>query len=153
MTGSDSGGFTLADKLNLLFRTVHPADRDPYSAREVADAIRARGGAISDVYIWQLRTGRRTNPTKEHLQSLADFFDVDPAYFFDRRRAEEIQRDLLALQAMRNLKVRAVAARLSALPEDQLDAVGEILDRVVQALQLPKGGVDEPTADGPAPTP
>lgn len=148
MTGDGSGGVTLADKLNLLFQTVHPGDRQSYTAREVADAIRARGGSISDVYIWQLRTGRRTNPTKEHLQSLADFFDVDPAYFFDRRRAEEIQRDLLALHAMRNLKVRAVAARLSALPEDQLDAVGEILDRVVRAMQLPKGGADQTAADG-----
>ncbi|WBB99711.1 MULTISPECIES: helix-turn-helix domain-containing protein [unclassified Solwaraspora] len=139
MTGGTTppggSGSSLADKLNLLFETVRPARRDPYTSREVADAIRDRGGSISDVYIWQLRTGRRTNPTKEHLEALADFFDVDPAYFFDRRRSGEIERDLHALQAMRNLKVRAVATRLSTLPEAQLDAVGEILDRVVQALQ------------------
>ena len=139
MTGDGPGGSTLADRLDLLFRTVHPAHREPYSNREVADAIRDRGGSISDVYIWQLRTGRRTNPTREHLQALADFFDVEPAYFFDRRRAVEIERDLLALHAMRNLKVRAVATRLSTLPEDQLDAVGEILDRVVRAIQAQSG--------------
>jgi transcriptional regulator with XRE-family HTH domain len=135
MPGERCDGLSLAEKLDLLFRTVHPADREPYTAREVADAVRERGGTISDVYIWQLRTGRRTNPTREHLQVLADFFDVDPAYFFDRRRGEEIQRDLLALHAMRNLKVRAVAARLSTLPDAQIDAVGEILDRVVEALR------------------
>ncbi|MEV4760534.1 helix-turn-helix domain-containing protein [Micromonospora sp. NPDC049559] len=139
MTGDGPGGSTLADKLNLLFQTVHPAEREPYTNREVSDAIRDQGRSISDVYIWQLRTGRRTNPTKEHLEALADFFDVDPAYFFDRRRAEEIERDLLALHAMRNLKVRAVATRLSTLPEEQLDAVGEILDRVVRALQIQRG--------------
>src|SRR3954466_15817155 len=104
---------SLADRLDLLFRTVPPADRGPYSNKEVAAAIRERGGSISDVYIWQLRTGRRTNPTKDHLEALAEFFDVDPAYFFDRRQSEEIRRDLLALRAMRNLKVRKVAARLS----------------------------------------
>jgi transcriptional regulator with XRE-family HTH domain len=147
MTGDGPGGSTLADKLNLLFQTVHPAGREPYTSREVSDAIRERGGSISDVYIWQLRTGRRTNPTREHLQALADFFDVDPAYFFDRRRAEEIERDLLALHAMANLKVRAVATRLSTLPEDQLDAVGEILDRVVQALQAQRGET-RPDTDG-----
>ncbi|MFV2012376.1 MULTISPECIES: helix-turn-helix domain-containing protein [unclassified Micromonospora] len=139
MTGGTTppagSGSSLADKLNLLFETVRPARRAPYTSREVADAIRDRGGSISDVYIWQLRTGRRTNPTKEHLEALADFFDVDPAYFFDRRRSSEIERDLHSLQAMRNLKVRAVATRLSALPEAQLDAVGDILDRVVQALE------------------
>ncbi|WP_326553491.1 helix-turn-helix domain-containing protein [Micromonospora sp. NBC_01813] len=142
MTGGGTtppAGSTLADRLNLLFETVRPAGRDPYTSREAADAIRDRGGSISDVYIWQLRTGRRTNPTKEHLESLADFFDVDPAYFFDRRRSGEIERDLHALQAMRNLKVRAVATRLSTLPEEHLDAVGDILDRVVQALELRHG--------------
>ncbi|MFY1700012.1 helix-turn-helix transcriptional regulator [Solwaraspora sp. WMMD791] len=143
-------GSTLADKLNLLFDTVRPAGRDPYTSREVADAIRERGGSISDVYIWQLRTGRRTNPTKEHLEALADFFDVDPAFFFDRRRSGEIERDLHALQAMRNLKVRAVATRLSALPEEQLDAVGDILDRVMQALQAPR--TDDGTATDGRPT-
>jgi transcriptional regulator with XRE-family HTH domain len=148
MTGDGPGGSTLADKLDLLFRTVHPADREPYTNREVSDAIRDGGRSISDVYLWQLRTGRRTNPTREHLQALADFFDVDPAYFFDRRRAEEIERDLLALHAMQNLKVRAVATRLSTLPEDQLDAVGEILDRVVQALQAQKGEPSPGTGGG-----
>lgn len=126
---------SLAEKLDLLFRTVHPADRGPYSNKEVAAAIRARGGSISDVYIWQLRTGRRDNPTKEHLEWLADFFDVDPAYFFDRRQAEEIQRDLLTMEAMKNLKVRRMAARLGELNDQNLDAVSEIIDRVVLALQ------------------
>lgn len=126
---------SLAEKLDLLFRTVHPADRGPYSNKEVAAAIRARGGSISDVYIWQLRTGRRDNPTKEHLEWLADFFDVDPAYFFDRRQAEEIRRDLLTMEAMKNLKVRRMAARLGELNDQNLDAVSEIIDRVVLALQ------------------
>ncbi|MFY1631758.1 XRE family transcriptional regulator [Solwaraspora sp. WMMB335] len=146
-------GSTLADKLNLLFGTVRPAGRDAYTSREVADAIRDRGGSISDVYIWQLRTGRRTNPTKEHLEALADFFDVDPAFFFDRRRSGEIERDLHALRAMRNLKVRAVATRLSALPEEQLDAVGDILDRVVQALQAQASGTGVGAGIDEQPTP
>jgi transcriptional regulator with XRE-family HTH domain len=126
---------SLADRLDLLFRTVHPSDRGPYSNKEVAAAIRERGGSISDVYIWQLRTGRRDNPTKDHLEWLAAFFDVDPAYFFDRREAEEIRRDLLAIEAMKNLKVRRVAARLGELADHNLDAVSEIIDRVVLALQ------------------
>jgi transcriptional regulator with XRE-family HTH domain len=138
-------GSSLADKLNLLFETVHQAGRAPHGNREVAAAIRERGGSISDVYIWQLRTGRRTNPTKDHLEALAEFFDVDPAYFFDRRQSEEIRRDLLALKAMRNLKVRKVAARLSELPDHKLDAVGEILDRVFHALDVPDG---DATLDG-----
>src|SRR5690606_31168788 len=133
--GNEEKPASLAEKLDLLFRTVHPAGRGPYTNKEVAAAIRQRGGSISDVYIWQLRTGRRDNPTKEHLEWVADFFDVDPAYFFDRRQSEEIRRDLLTMEAMKNLKVRRVAARLGELNEDNLDVVSEIIERVVQALQ------------------
>ena len=35
---------TLAQKIDRLFRTVHPRDRGEYSFEEVAEAIRARGG-------------------------------------------------------------------------------------------------------------
>jgi len=125
----------LADKLNLLFDTVHPADRGPYSNKEVAAAVRERGGSISDVYIWQLRTGRKSNPTKEHLEALAGFFDIEPGFFFDRRESAEIERDLRAVKAMQNLKVRKVAARMSGLSDANLEAVGTILEQIIQALE------------------
>src|SRR5690606_18353638 len=89
----------------------------------------------SDVYIWQLRTGRRDNPTKEHLEWLADLFDVDPAYFFDRRQSEQTRRDLLTMEPKKNLKVRQAAARHGDWNEDNLGVVSEIIERVVQALQ------------------
>jgi HAD superfamily hydrolase (TIGR01509 family) len=66
---------TLAEKLARLFSTVRPGGRAKYSAQEAAEAIRARGGStISTTYIWQLRKGLRDNPTKKHLEALADFF-------------------------------------------------------------------------------
>jgi transcriptional regulator with XRE-family HTH domain len=146
MAGSRPPGTSLADRLNLLFENVHPADRGPWTNKEVAAAIRAGGGAISDVYVWQLRTGRRDNPSRQCLQELADFFDIDPAYFFDDRRADEILRDLHALRAMRRLGVRAVAARLGELAGHDPEALGEILDRVVHALQARESD----TGDGSA---
>jgi len=35
---SQPGAKTLAEKLNLLFRTIHPGDRGEYSSEEVAEA-------------------------------------------------------------------------------------------------------------------
>jgi len=131
---------SLADRLNLLFETIHPGDRGAFSNKEVAAAIRARGGSISDVYVWQLRTGRRDNPSRQCLQELADFFDVDPAYFFDDRRAGDILRDLHALRAMRAMRVRAVAARLGELAGDDSEALAEILDRVLRAWETREPG-------------
>ena len=34
---------------------------------------------ISSTYVWQLRTGRRDNPTQKHLSALGAFFGVSPA--------------------------------------------------------------------------
>ena len=75
----------LADRLDHLFRTVHPKDRGPYTHAEVAEAINAaaQDGVISATSVWQLRTGRRDNPTRRHLSALAAFFGVSPMYFFD----------------------------------------------------------------------
>src|SRR5262245_11519515 len=87
---------TFADRLNHLFETVHPRDRGPYSDREVADAINAEsdGKRIDRSYIWMLRTGRRDNPTLKHIEALAEFFGVPPAYFFDDATAEQVAREL-----------------------------------------------------------
>src|SRR5262245_58009687 len=68
-------GQTLADKVERLFRTIYPRGRGPYSLEEVAEAIRRQGGpTISATYIWQLRRGLKDNPTKKHLEALAEFF-------------------------------------------------------------------------------
>jgi len=77
---------TLAEKIDRLFQTVHPADGE-YTHEEVASAIREAGGpTISGSYLWQLRKGVRDNPTMRHLEALSEFFGVPPAYFFDERR-------------------------------------------------------------------
>lgn len=45
MEGTESTeGRTLAEKLDHLFRTVHPRGRGKYSYAEVAEGIRSRGG-------------------------------------------------------------------------------------------------------------
>jgi hypothetical protein len=73
---ADPPGTLLADRLDHLFRTVHPKDRGPCTHAEVAEAINAAAGdsVISATYVWQLRTGRRDNPTRRHLSALAAFF-------------------------------------------------------------------------------
>src|ERR1700722_11289166 len=54
-----------AERLDRLFRTVHPKDRGPYTPAEVAEAINEAAGdkVVSGTYLWLLRTGQRDNPT------------------------------------------------------------------------------------------
>jgi len=126
-----SRALTLAEKLNHLFETIHPPGRPEFSSEDVAEGIRARGGpTISATYIWQLRKGLRDNPTKKHLEALADFFGVTPAYFFDEEAAERIEAELKLLAALRDAPVRHVALRASGLSPQSLKAIAEMIDRV-----------------------
>src|SRR5438045_6041845 len=112
---------TLAAKIDRLFAAVHPRARGEYSHEEVAEAIRGRGGpTISATYVWQLRKGIRDNPTKKHLEALADFFGVAPAYFFDDAAAERIDAELNLLVAIRDAQVRQLALRASGLSTESL---------------------------------
>jgi transcriptional regulator with XRE-family HTH domain len=129
---------TLAEKVDHLFRTVHPGDRDEYSFEEVASAIHARGGpTVSATYLWQLRKGLRDNPTKKHLEALADYFGVSPAYFFDDEAAARIEAELNLLVALRDGPVRQIALRASGLSTESLTKIAEMVEWVRELERLP----------------
>lgn len=116
MNGSDpSATRSFADRLNHLFDTVVPAGRGPYSTAEVAQAITDQGEPVSGSYLWMLRKGQRDNPTLRHLNALAKFFGVPPAYFFDQQVTEQVDTDLELLVSLRDAGVRNVALRASGL--------------------------------------
>jgi transcriptional regulator with XRE-family HTH domain len=141
-----AGRRTLAHKLDHLFHTVHPADRGEFSFEEVAEAIRARGGpTISATYLWQLRRGLRDNPTKKHLEALAGFFGVPPAYFFDDAAAERIKEELVMLAALRDASVRQIALRATGLSPESLGAITDMIERVRELEGLPGPMSDRPT--------
>lgn len=132
---------SLADRLNHLFDTVHPAGRGPYSNEEVAAAIEAQGGpTISGTYVWLLRKGQRDNPTKKHLEALANFFGVPPAYFFDDDIAAQLGAELDLLVALRDASVRDIALRVAELSPGSLEAIRGMIDQVreLEARSTPK---------------
>lgn len=135
------GDTLLADRLDHLFRTVHPKDRGPFTHAEVAAAINAAAGGniISATYVWQLRTGRRDNPTRRHLSGLAAFFGVSPVYFFDDT---ETSRDTVPAELVTALKddgVREVALRAAGLSDRALGAIREMIEsaRAVESVPDP----------------
>ena len=128
----------LADRLDHLFRTVHPRARGPYTPAEVAEAINKAAGekVISSTYIWQLRTGRRDNPTQRHLSALATFFGVSPMYFFDNAEAsrDAIPPELIA--ALKDGEVREMALRAAGLSARSLQAIRDMIEaaRAVEGM-------------------
>ncbi|QZZ25423.1 helix-turn-helix transcriptional regulator [Streptomyces sp. ST1015] len=120
---------TLAEKIEALFRSVRRPNREQFSHEEVARACReATGETFSATYLWQLRTGRRDNPTKRHLEALAQFFDVPVAYFFDDDQGAAIARELELLGALRDAKVRSVALRAVNLSPEGVDTISDMID-------------------------
>ncbi|WP_328928562.1 helix-turn-helix domain-containing protein [Streptomyces sp. NBC_00190] len=131
MASSDGGArLTLADKINHLFETVVPAGRQPYNTEEVARAITETGIPISGSYIWLLRKGQRDNPTLKHLEGIAKFFGVPPAYFFNDQVASDVHVQLALLAALRDSNVQHVALRAAGLSSASLNSISELIERV-----------------------
>jgi transcriptional regulator with XRE-family HTH domain len=128
---------TLAEKLDHLFATVHPADRGEYTYEEVATAVAQQGGpTISAAYIWQLRNGKRDNPTKRHIEALAKFFGVPPAYFLSDEEARRIDAELDLLAAMRDSSIRQIMLRSGEPSPQGREAIRRLIDDIL-AIERP----------------
>ncbi|MFK0049004.1 helix-turn-helix domain-containing protein [Streptomyces sp. NPDC090741] len=144
----DTAGQSLADRLNHLFARVRPDLHHEYSNEHVAAAIRRSdaGVSISQSYIWQLRNGRKSNPTLMHLQALAGFFGVPTAYFVEDEAADRIteQLELLASEqarlheASQGNDVKLMAMRAGQLSPEHRKQVMDLLD-VVYRLEQAEG--------------
>ncbi|MFJ9694032.1 XRE family transcriptional regulator [Kitasatospora sp. NPDC101183] len=141
MPEQQSGPTSLAERLDRLFRTVHPAGRDEYTYEEVATAIRESGTTISHTYVWQLRKGVRDNPTMRHLEGLAKFFGVPASYFLDED-VTAIDAQLQLLAALRDAPVRTIALRASGLSPSGLAAIQAMVEHARTLEGLP----DDPAA-------
>jgi transcriptional regulator with XRE-family HTH domain len=76
----------------------------------------------SGTYVWQLRTGRRDNPTKNHIEGLAKLFGVPVKYFFEEDTAEVVN---TVLGMLNNLKAKGVTPELL---HTQLGSLSRLLE-------------------------
>ena len=136
----------LADKLNHLFATATARGGHEFSNEQVAAAIVTTGVTISQSYIWQLRKGKKDNPTFKHLQALAAFFGVPVSYFFDDEVTDRVDQQLEELkveQARLHEIMGSSDAQLMALRAGELSPAGrrqvmDLLDVVHRLEQAEK---------------
>lgn len=141
---------SLADKLDRLFKTVHPRGRPEYTYEQIANGIRERGGpTISGAYIWQLRKGIQDNPRKKHLEALADFFDITPAYFLDKETGMRLYAQLELLAAMREAQVQHLALRAAGLTPEGIRAIAHIIEHTRQIEGLLSEEAGDPRREAP----
>lgn len=73
-------GDTLAERLRYLFQVrLHPEEHREYRVDEVAATFRTPGARAN---IYQILSGKNTNPRRETLMSLAIFFRVPISHFY-----------------------------------------------------------------------
>ncbi|MEU5552067.1 MULTISPECIES: helix-turn-helix domain-containing protein [unclassified Micromonospora] len=78
--GSADGPTSFAARLRHLFETrLKPGTDKAFSPDEVA-----RATGLSTSYVNYLLRGERDNPSRSAIQQLANFFRVEPNFFFDR---------------------------------------------------------------------
>lgn len=136
---------TIAARLEHLFKVVHPADRGPYSNAEVAERINADAGeqVLSATYLWQLKTGKRTDPTRSRLTAIAKFFGVSPMYFYEDEAAERTNEQLKVLSALRDEGVRQLVLRADGLSPRGLAGIAQMIEAARTVEGLPDGGDGE----------
>ncbi|MFI9076360.1 helix-turn-helix domain-containing protein [Streptomyces sioyaensis] len=136
--------FSIASRLDHLFRCVCPTGQGEYSYSAVAEAIRTEQDvSISHTYIWQLRTGRRDNPTIQHLTALAKFFGVPVSYFLDDEEAKKITTELELLAALRQANVTEIALRAADLSPDSRESMASMVRKIWELEQQQKKSPEE----------
>lgn len=130
---------SLAARIDALFAQRRPPGRRPYSNEHVVRTIRERGGpTISGAYLWQLRTGKKDNPSMRHLAALAGFFEVPVGYFFDEPPAAAAGRVPPAAGTGDDEQVRAVAQDALGLSADSLGAIRGMIRHARRLEGLPE---------------
>ncbi|MFB7783571.1 helix-turn-helix domain-containing protein [Streptomyces vinaceus] len=152
MSGADDRP-VLAMRLDDLFRTVRPRGRQ-WTNAEVAEELKRVNPDIKagGVYLSQLRTGKRSNPSPDLLAALARFFGVSVAYFFDDEVAESALDEAAVVEVLRQAGVRSVAMRAAGMKKEHLLAITAIMDQYRQMQGLPPvtDPADPPEPAGPA---
>ncbi|GAB2720342.1 hypothetical protein GCM10027089_50400 [Nocardia thraciensis] len=153
--GPEGVSTDLADKINRLFEVMHRPSEPQLSNAAAAEAITsATGTSISPAYLWQLRSGLKTNPTVAHLRAIAQFFGVPASYLLDTGTDDALDSQLSLLQAMKDAGVRNLALRASGLTPRTLSSIASIVDRARELENLPpvdsQGARRRPADEGQA---
>ena len=123
-----------AARLNRLFELVPGPDGRPFSNEAVIAGLAEHGGpTISKGYLSELRSGKKDNPTLRHIEALAAFFGVDPAYFVaDQDRADEIAEQISTLKALGDAGVQSIALRAADASPESRDLIAAMIDQIIK---------------------
>ncbi|MER7049203.1 MULTISPECIES: XRE family transcriptional regulator [Streptomyces] len=141
----------LAERVQRLIELRTPAGSRRPSYDQIARSINDTAGrnVISGAYIWELATGKTTNPRIHHLEALAGWGGTDVRYFFDDAYASRVEPQLNLLWRLKASGVLNVALRAQGLSHSSREQVGTMVDhlRSLEGLKEPDDAPDLPAFD------
>jgi hypothetical protein len=142
MSGTHS---EFAYRLNRLFETKTKPDGSFYSEEEL---IAAAGGALSLRQLHRLRSGQSTNPSLRAVKVIADFFQVDVAYF--TTSPEDSSSEIKDLTA--DDLTQEIAIRSAQLDDEGKQHILKLIDTILanseQAAEDSGQGLDNKSKQG-----
>lgn len=120
---------SLAEKVRRLIELRTPPGGKRLSYERVAQSINEENGknVISGPYVWELATGKTTNPRLHHLEALARWGGTDVRYFFDDDYADRVDSQLALLSQLRESGVLNVALRAKDLSDSSRKQLGAMI--------------------------
>jgi len=130
---------SFGEQLNHLIEVVHRRDGLPYTNKELAEVVQARGVRCTPQYIGQLRANKHA-PSLEIARALAQVFGVPIDYFNDPSVARNTDQQLAYLAAIQDAGVTRIALRAARLSPSALEILHEVIDRIRAEEGLPEDG-------------
>ena len=139
---------SLAEKVEWLFHNVpDPETGQPFTNPRLAARIRQLrpGFSVTGTAIWNVRTGVTTRPSWQLMEGMAKAFGVAPGFFSDDVAIRDLERQLAALDVLKDARVWSLAQRALGVSPESLGAVGEVLERYrdLEGLNAPAAGAGD----------
>ncbi|MGW0246769.1 XRE family transcriptional regulator [Nocardia goodfellowii] len=141
-------GAAFSDRLEYLFRTMPNPDGRRYTADEIARRATEQGHPISAVYVAQLRSGLKQNPSLKHAAGLASAFGVDIRFFTDDDAWQRGRQEIEYLRLSTAPGLEAIAFRAIDLSQQSLASLIDYLKFLRVQEGLPADPPDLPDARG-----
>lgn len=146
---------TLAAKIERCFEVMHPADRGPWTLKEVSQGMADLGVTCSVSYLSQLRHGDKDNPTLRQVQALAKFFHVPMTYFVGTDdEVDNFDAQMVLVEARRtNPELQDIALRTANFTSRGVLAIAAIVRELEGIPGMSKPTTKRARAKSPAPSP
>lgn len=120
---------SFAEKLGALLGMLSDDDGAPISGNQFLSDFNARSPvSMSRGYLSELLNGTVANPRLDLVEALAEYFQINPAYFVSSESDDVNIARVRLLGTMRKAGIVRLGARAEGLPAEALERISEVIE-------------------------